>query len=407
MKLSLYIAKRYLFAKKSRNAINIISAVSVAGVMVGTMALVIILSVFNGLEKMVTGIFSTFDPDIRIEAARGKVFVPDSLLVVQLGETPGIDNHACILEENALLRYGEKQFIGTVRGVESHYPALTGLGGSMWDGEFLLSDQKGNEYAVVGLGVANNLGLRVNFVTPLAIYLPNRRGSISNPESAFNRHYIWPSGIFEVEQEFDSRYIFLPIGIVRDLLDYENEVSSIEVKLLPGFDMKQVTSRVKALFGSDYLVRDRFEQQELFYKVMKSEKLAIFIILTFIIIVASFNIIGSLTMLIIEKEKDIKILRSLGAGDRLIRRIFIYEGWMISVLGTLAGLTAGFLVCWVQQEFSIIRFQSESLILDAYPVVMKMQDFLLSGATVVAIGYAAAWYPVRYLNRKYLQKQEI
>lgn len=405
MKLPVYIAKRYLFAKKSRNAINIISAVSVAGVMVGTMALVIILSVFNGLEKMVTGIFSTFDPDIRIEATKGKVFVPDSTLLVQLRQVPGVENYAVTLEENALLRYGDKQFIGTVRGVESHYPSLTGLGESMWDGEFQLHDEKGNDYAVVGLGVANNLGLRVNFVTPLAIYMPDRTGSISNPESAFNRHYIWPSGIFEVEQEFDSRYVFLPIGIVRDLLRYTNEISSIEVKLLAGTDMQKATERVRSLFGNGYLVRDRFEQQELFYKVMKSEKLAIFIILTFIIIVASFNIIGSLTMLIIEKEKDIRILRSLGAGDSLIRRIFIYEGWMISIIGAMAGLAAGFIICWAQQTFGLVRFQSESLILDAYPVVMKFPDFLLSGATVLTIGYLAAWYPVRYLNRKYLQKQ--
>lgn len=373
--------------------------------MVGTMALVIILSVFNGLEKMVTGIFSTFDPDIRIEATKGKVFVPDSTLLVQLRQVPGVENYAVTLEENALLRYGDKQFIGTVRGVESHYPSLTGLGESMWDGEFQLHDEKGNDYAVVGLGVANNLGLRVNFVTPLAIYMPDRTGSISNPESAFNRHYIWPSGIFEVEQEFDSRYVFLPIGIVRDLLRYTNEISSIEVKLLAGTDMQKATERVRSLFGNGYLVRDRFEQQELFYKVMKSEKLAIFIILTFIIIVASFNIIGSLTMLIIEKEKDIRILRSLGAGDSLIRRIFIYEGWMISIIGAMAGLAAGFIICWAQQTFGLVRFQSESLILDAYPVVMKFPDFLLSGATVLTIGYLAAWYPVRYLNRKYLQKQ--
>ncbi len=405
MRLPLYIAKRYLFAKKSRNAINIISGVSVAGVMVGTMALVIILSVFNGLEKMVTGIFSTFDPDIRVTASRGKVFVPDSTMMVMIAGLPSVENYAVVLEENALLKYGERQFIGTVRGVDSNYPVITGLGNSMWDGEFTLADEKGTPYAVVGLGVANTLGIRVNFVTPLAIYMPDRKGNINNPESAFNRQYIWPSGIFEIEQEFDSRYVFIPLEMMRELLDYEKEITAIEIKLTEGTDLKQATGEVRDLFGSDFLVQDRFEQQELFYRVMKAEKLAIFIILTFIIIIASFNIIGSLTMLIIEKEKDIKILRSLGAGDNLIRTIFIYEGWMISVFGALAGLAVGFIVCWAQQTFGLIRFQSESLMLDAYPVVMKLQDFIISAATVLTIGYIAAWYPVRYLSKKYLQKE--
>lgn len=378
---------------------------SVAGVMVGTMALVIILSVFNGLEKMVTGIFSTFDPDIRVTASRGKVFVPDSTMMVMIAGLPSVENYAVVLEENALLKYGERQFIGTVRGVDSNYPVITGLGNSMWDGEFTLADEKGTPYAVVGLGVANTLGIRVNFVTPLAIYMPDRKGNINNPESAFNRQYIWPSGIFEIEQEFDSRYVFIPLEMMRELLDYEKEITAIEIKLTEGTDLKQATGEVRDLFGSDFLVQDRFEQQELFYRVMKAEKLAIFIILTFIIIIASFNIIGSLTMLIIEKEKDIKILRSLGAGDNLIRTIFIYEGWMISVFGALAGLAVGFIVCWAQQTFGLIRFQSESLMLDAYPVVMKLQDFIISAATVLTIGYIAAWYPVRYLSKKYLQKE--
>lgn len=376
------------------------------GVMVGTMALIIILSVFNGLEKMVTEIFSTFDPDIKITAARGKVFVPETGKMLKIKDIPGVEDFAVTLEENALLRYDERQFIGTVKGVDANYQKMTGLGNSMWDGEFILSDSLGNPYAVIGMGVANTLGIRVNFVTPLAIYMPNRMGSINNPESSFNRQYIWPSGIFEVEQEFDSKYVFIPLPLVRELLDYEDEVSAIEVKLVPGADMKQAASHVRDLFGEGFTVQDRFEQQDLFYKVMKSEKLAIFIILTFIIIIASFNIIGSLTMLIIEKEKDVRILRSLGARDSLIRKIFIYEGWMISIIGTFAGLAAGFIICWAQQEYSLVRFQSESLILDAYPVVMKLPDFLLTGITVLTIGYIAAWYPVRYLNKKYLQKPD-
>jgi len=401
LRLSLYIAKRYLFAKKSRNAINIISAVSVAGVMVGTMALVIILSVFNGLEKMVTGIFSTFDPDVKITTIRGKVFVPDSTTLVLLKGVNGVESFAMTLEENALLRYGERQFIGTLRGVDDNYPKMTGLNKAMWDGEFRLYDEKGNPSAVIGLGVANTLGIRLNFITQLAIYMPDRKGSISNLETAFNRKFLYPSGIFDIEQEFDSKYLFVPIGLVRDLLDYTNEISAIEIKLLPGTDMKRAASDIRQLFGEDFLVQDQFEQQELFYKVMKSEKLAIFMILTFILIIASFNIIGSLTMLIIEKEKDIKILRSLGASDQLIKKIFIYEGWMISVIGAFAGLIAGFFICWIQQKFGLIRFDSESLVIDAYPVVIKLTDFFTVGATVLFIGYLAALYPVHYLSRKF------
>lgn len=404
MKLSLYIAKRYLLAKKSRNAINIISGVSVTGVMTGTMALIIILSVFNGLEKMVTEIFGTFDPDVKITAARGKVFVPDTVNLQQLTAMPFVESYAVMLEENALLTYGERQFLGTLRGVGEEYIAITGLKERMWDGEFMLKDKQGNPAAVLGLGLANSLGVRLNFITPLAVYVPNRSVNIARSETAFNRRYLFPSGIFEIEQEFDSQHLFVPISLARELLGYSNEVTAIEVKLTPDNDLKRTTLEIRELFGPEYRVQNRFEQQELFYKVIKSERLAIYIILTFILIVASFNIIGSLTMLIIEKEKDIIILRNLGASDSLIRKIFIYEGWMISVAGAVTGLALGFIVCWVQQQFGLIKFQSESLVIDAYPVVMRAGDFLLVAVTVLLIGYLAAWYPVRYLSKKYLQK---
>ncbi len=407
MKLSLYIAKRYLFAKKSRNAINVISAISVAGVMVGTMALVIVLSVFNGLEKMVTGIFGTFDPDIKVSPARGKVFVPDTMSLEEMAELPFVESYALILEENALLLYGERQALGTVRGVDEHYVRVTGLRDRMWDGEFILRDQRGTPRAVIGLGLANSLGIRLNFITLLEIYMPNRLGSVMRPETAFKREYINPGGIFEIEQEFDSRHLFVPIELMRNLLEYENEVSSIEITISEGADLRSSARHVREIFGDGYLVQDRFEQQELFYRVIKSERLAIFIILTFILIVASFNIIGSLTMLIIEKKRDVSVLRSLGADNALIRRIFIYEGWMISVAGAAAGLLVGFLVCLVQQQFGIVKFHSESLVIDAYPVVMKGGDFLLVTVTVLSIGYIAAWYPVWYLTKKYLQNQKL
>ena len=405
MKLSLYIAKRYLFAKKSRNAINVISAISVAGVTVGTMALITILSVFNGLEEMVKTIFSTSDPEIRITPVKGKVFSPDTLMLRRLSAIDGVEVYAETLEETALLRYDERQYIATVKGVSMNYAQVTQLDTAMWDGDFTLKGENGRPYAVAGLGVANFLGMRLNFVSPLTIYMPDRRARLStNPDNAFTRKYIFLSGIFAVEQEFDSKYVFLPIDFARELLDYTDEVSSIEVKIKPGSDEKKTQKAIKEVVGDSFLVQNRYEQQEMFYRVMKAERLAIYVILTFILIIASFNIIGSLTMLMIEKERDIDILRSLGADNRLIKKIFIYEGWMISFIGTIIGLIIGALLCAAQEHFGIVKLAGESLLIDAYPVRMKIIDFFIVAGTVLAIGYGAAWYPVHYLSRRQLKE---
>jgi len=407
VKLSLYIARRYLFAKKSRNAINVISAVSVAGVAVGTMALIIVLSVFNGLEKMVHSIFNTFDPDLKITAVEGKTFIPDSSSLVQLTDMEGVSCYTLTLEENALLTYDDRQFIATVKGVDGRYQDVSGIDSAMWDGEFMLNAENGRPYAIPGVGIASYLGLNINFRTPLYIYVPRRTASVSiDPENAFKRLFIFPSGIFQVEQELDSRYVFVPLDFARDLLDYEREVSSVEVKFSGSDDPAQVQKEVKKIFGDSFSVQNRYEQQEIFYKVMRSERLAIFLILTLILVIASFNIIGSLTMLIIEKERDIGILKSLGADKTLIRKIFIFEGWFISILGAVVGVILGFGICWIQQTYGIVKLQSESLIMDAYPVVMKLRDFIIVPATVLLIGYWAAWYPVRYLTRKYLRDEK-
>ncbi len=404
MKLSLYIAKRYLFAKKSRNAINVISAVSVAGVTVGTMALIIVLSVFNGLEKMVSSIFNTFDPEIEITAAEGKTFVADSVRLKLLSETEGVSCYSLTIEENALLKYGERQYIATIKGVDENYPLVSGIDSSMWEGEFILAADNGRPYAVPGLGVSQYLGIRVNFITPLNIYVPRKSGSTGmNAENAFNRKYIFPSGIFEVEKEYDSKYIYLPLEFARELTENDGAVSAIEIRTASP-DTKALEKKIRKIFGDGFVVKNRFEQQEIFYKVMRSERLAIFMILTLILVIASFNIIGSLTMLIIEKERDIEILKSLGADNNLIRKIFIFEGWLISIIGAAAGLILGFFVCWLQQTFGLVRLQSTSLIMDAYPVIMKLKDFIIVPATVLLIGYWAAWYPVRYLTRKFLSK---
>lgn len=405
MKLSVYIAKRYLFAKKSRNAINVISAVSVAGVAVGTMTLIIVLSVFNGLEKLVSTIFNTFDPDIKITAAQGKTFTADTAMLTFLSNTDGIQSYSLALEENALLKYGDRQFIATIKGVDDNYHKVTGIDSSMWEGEFALESENGRQFAIPGLGVSQYLGIRINFLTPVFIYVPRKTASTNlNAENAFNRKYVFPSGIFEVEKEYDSKYVYLPISFVRELTDNENMTSSVEIKVKNADDTDAVKRSIARTLGDDYVVQNRYEQQEIFYKVMKSERLAIFVILTLILIIASFNIVGSLTMLIIEKERDIEILKSLGADNDMIRNIFIFEGWLISIIGAGAGIILGFLVCWLQQTFGLVRLQSDSLLMDAYPVVMKFKDFIAVPATVLLIGYWAAWYPVRYLTKRFLSK---
>jgi lipoprotein-releasing system permease protein len=405
VKLSFYIAKRYLFAKKSRNAINVISAVSVAGVAVGTMALIIILSVFNGLEKMVSAIFNTFDPNIKITAARGKTFEVDSSMLKLLANVDGVACYSLTIEENALLKYGERQYIATIKGVDENYAKVSGIDSAMWEGEFVLRTDKGIPRAIPGLGVASNLGLRINFINPLNIYVPRRSGSSSaNPENAFNKKYVSPSGIYEVEKDYDSKYVYVPIEFARDLIENPNGVSSIEVRFTEKTDPASVQKKISSIYGKGYLVKNRYEQQEIFYKVMKSERVAIFFILTLILVIASFNVIGSLTMLIIEKQRDIGILRSLGADNNLIRKIFIFEGWLISIIGASAGIVLGFVVCWLQQTFGIIRLNSDSLMMDAYPIVMKLKDFIVVPVTVLLIGYWAAWYPVRFLTKRLLSR---
>jgi lipoprotein-releasing system permease protein len=405
VKLSLYIAKRYLFAKKSRNAINIISSVSVAGVATGTMALIIILSVFNGLEKLVTTIFNTFDPDIRITAAEGKTFAADPAKLKLLSNINGVSCYSLTIEENALLKYEEKQFIATIKGVDENYARVSNIDSSMWEGKFMMKSDNGRAWAVPGIGIAQYLGIRISFVNPILIYVPRRTADTdTDPDKAFNRDFIFPSGIFQVEQSYDSKYIYIPLDFARDLIEKPGMSSAIEIKLAGGVNADAVQKEIVKLYGSSFVVQNRFQQQELFYKVMQSERLAIFFILTLILIIASFNIIGSLTMLIIEKERDIEILKSLGADNNLIRKIFIIEGWMISIIGAAAGILLGFIVCWLQQRYGFIKLNSDSLIMNSYPIVLKLKDFIIVPATVLLIGYWAAWYPVRYLTKKYLSK---
>ena len=405
MKLSLYIAKRYLFAKKSRNAINIISSVSVAGVAVGTMALIIILSVFNGLETMVSAIFNTFDPDIKITASEGKTFIADTARLKLLANVDGLSCYSLTIEDNALLKYGSRQYIATIKGIDDNYAMVSNIDSSMWEGVFMLRNDKGRPYAIPGLGVATYLGIRVNFITPLEILFPKKSGGTNiTAENSLNQKFIFPSGIFQVEKEYDSKYVYIPIDLARELTENEKGVSTIEIRFKQNADPRDVQKEIIKIFGKGFKVQNRYEQQAIFYKVMRSERLAIFFILTLILVIASFNIIGSLTMLIIEKERDIEILKSLGADNNLIRKIFIFEGWMISIIGAFSGIILGFIVCWLQQTYGFVKLNSQSLIMDSYPVVLKMKDFIIVPGTVLLIGYWAAWYPVRFLTKKYLNK---
>ncbi len=270
-------------------------------------------------------------------------------------------------------------------------------------GEFILKQKKQN-FAVVGQGVAYYLSLGLNYIDPIVIYVPRRDANITtNPARAFNRDYIFPSGVFGIQQEFDTKYIIVPLDYARALFDYNNEISAVEVKLNDHAQLEKVENDLKNILGKDFVIKNRHEQHESFYKIMKSEKIFIFIILTFILIIASFNIIGSLTMLIIDKKDDIATFRSLGANMQTIRQIFLTEGWLITIVGAFFGLILGGLICWVQIEFELVRLQgSASFIIDAYPVKLNWLDFIAVFVTISLIGFLAAWYPVRYITKRYV-----
>jgi len=406
--LPFYIAKRYLLGKKSQNAINIISGISVLGISTGTMALVIVLSVFNGFDTLVKSLYNTFDPDIHISSMEEKTFTPDQHTTQAILSIPGVSAVSEVLEDNVLLLYNDRQHIATVKGVDENFTDVSGLDSMIYDGEMKLKDHN-RPYVVVGQGVAYSLGIRLNFIEPLYIYTIDRtaRINMSQPEESIRRDFIYPSGIFSIEQDYDSRYIICPIDFVRDLLLYHNEVTHLEVKLDPGFPGEEVQQEIQSLMGDGYQVKNREQQNEMFYRVMRSEKWAIFLILTFILIIASFNIIGSLSMLIIDKKKDILTLRNMGAGNRLIKRIFLVEGWLISVLGSITGLFLGTAISWIQQRFGVIELTgSGSFIIDAYPVQIEMLDIILIWITVLFIGLIAARYPVQQISKKYLASIE-
>ncbi|MFW5821366.1 MAG: ABC transporter permease [Bacteroidota bacterium] len=408
MNLSFYIAKRYLFSKKKRNAINVISLISILGVAVGVAALVVVLSVFNGFDHVIKSLINSFDPDIKITTIQGKTFLPEDAGKTLIADLEGIATVSEVLEENSLVRYDEKQFIATIKGVDESFIDVTGIDTMIREGDFIL-EQQGKPVAVVGHGVAYSLRIGLNFLQPLVFYVPKRTGTYSmiNPENAFNRKAVFPSGIFSIEQNYDSRYILLPVEVVRELLEYENEISALEIKIEDDADIRDLKEKIRGIAGENFKVQDRYEQNEVFYRIMRSEKWATFMILTLILIIASFNIIGSLTMLIIDKKDDITTLKNLGASNGLIRNIFLMEGWMISIIGSFLGVFFGTLISLLQQYFEIIKIGgSGTFVISAYPVDYQFTDIILVWATILFIGFVAAYIPARKISTADLSVHE-
>lgn len=402
LSFSFRIARRYLFSKKSHNAINIISGVSASGVAIGAMALVCVLSVFNGFESLISDMFSAFDPDLKITLTHGKTFDANSPEFNKLRKEKSVAYFTEVVEENALLRFKNKQMPATIKGVSNDFEKMTRIDSIMYDGNFILYDGA-FQRAVPGVGVASILGLGAHFIDPLYIYAPKRTSKINllRPENSFNQMGTFVSGIFSVKQlQYDDHYVLVSIEFARDLFEYDKStVSAIELKLAKSVDKEQVQKQIQTLLGDRFQVKNRYEQQESFFKIMKIEKWITYLILCFILLIASFNIIGSLSMLIIDKKSDIETLRNLGANNQLIKRIFLFEGWMISGVGALVGIGFGAILCLLQEHFGFLKLGT-GYVVDAYPVVTNPMDMLLVFMTVLIMGFLAAYYPVRYIRTK-------
>ena len=408
MNLPLFIAKRYLVSKKKQNIINIISAISAGGIIIGTMALVIVLSVFNGFQTLIDTFFSSFDPDLKISPVEGKMFNPKDFDFEKIKEHPDVIHYAEIIEEVALLKYGSQIYPAVVKGVTNNYTTYTGIDSLIIDGEFLL-EKDGINYAVVGQGVAYNLGVRPQFTDHIMVYVPKKGKQVSiNPARAINHNYIYPSGVFAVLEEIDSKYIIVSSQFAAELFESGDEVSIVELGINPDANSKKVQKEIEKLLGPEFHVKNKYQQHDLIYKTMQSEKWAAYLILIFILVIASFNILSSLSMLIIDKKEDIHILRSMGATSKTIGKIFLFEGWLISVIGAVAGTVLGIFVVWLQITFEFISFpQNGTFLITGYPVKIIISDIILILGVVLLIGFIASWYPIKFISRKYITNQAL
>lgn len=408
MNFPFYIAKRYLFSKKSHNAINVISGVSVCGVALATLAMVCTLSVFNGFRDLVATMFTAFDPELKITSVNGKVFDSEDERIQSISQWPEVEVFSCSLEDNAMVQYKGRQAMVVIKGVEDNFNQLTAIDSILYGrGELILHDEV-VDYAIPGIELVSVLGTGIRFLNPLEVFAPKRGAKINvaNPTTSFQTDYLHSSGlVFAVnQQKYDASYILTSLSFARNLFQYDTEVSSVELKLLPDANFSQVKDKIEDLLGSDFKVQDRYEQQLDTYRIMEVEKLISYIFLTFILLIACFNVIGSLSMLIIDKRKDVETLRNLGADNKLVYRIFLFEGCLISFIGALVGVVLGLVLCLIQQEFGILSLgngdMAGAFVVDAYPVSVQLGDVCLVLITVLLVSFLSVQYPVRYLFKK-------
>ena len=408
MNFPFFVARRYLFSKKSTHAINVISGISAVGVAVATMALVVTLSVFNGFHDLVATFFTNFDPQLKVTPVKGKTAPADDPILTQIRQMPEVEVATETVEDMALATYNGRQAMVIIKGVEDNFDSLTHIKDIVvGNGEFELHAAD-MHYGIPGIRLAETLQTGYTYKTPLKIYAPKREGQLNmaNPEDGFVEDELYSPGVvFMVKQaKYDKNHILTSIAFARNLFAQQGMLSSLEMRLKPGSDFESVKQRMQQVAGDKYRVCDRFEQQEDTFKIMKIEKLMAYVFLTYILIVACFNIIGSISMLIIDKKNDVLTLRNLGASDKQIVRVFLFEGRMISAIGAVAGILVGLLLCWLQQRYGIVGLgqSSGSFVVDAYPVSVHPEDILLVFVTVIAVGWTAVWYPVRYFAKRLL-----
>ena len=408
MNYRLFIARRYLFSRKSHHAINIISGISVAGVAIATMAMVCTLSVFNGFRDLVAGLFTAFDPQLRVTLTEGTSVSQDDEALQRLRRHPDVKVYTPVMEGQALVVQDRRQQVVTVMGVADNFTEQASINNILYgDGSFCLHADV-LEYGVLGLRLAARLGLSANFPDPLQVYAPKRgeRVNMANPLSSFNHDELQSPGVvFNVQQSrYDDNYIITSLGFAQRLFDQRGRITSVELRLRDGVSLSSAKRELRQLLGARFQVQDRFEQQADVFRIMRIEKLISFVFLTFILLIACFNIIGSLSMLMIDKRQDVRTLRSLGATDGQVCDIFMLEGRMISLAGAAVGLLLGLALCWLQQEFGLISMGSSagSFIVEAYPVSVHVGDLVIVFLTVLVVGWAAVWWPVRYLSRRLL-----
>jgi ABC-type Zn uptake system ZnuABC Zn-binding protein ZnuA/ABC-type lipoprotein release transport system permease subunit len=385
--------------------------VSVCGVVVATIAMICSLSVFNGFRELTSTLFSVFDPELKITPVEGKVFDPTTPEMKQICEFPEIRLVCEVLEEKAIVQYSDRQDVSVLKGVDTTFNQLVSIDTAIIDGEFLLSEDE-FFYAILGIGLASTLGVNAAFSHPLEVHIPKRTGTVNmaNPAASYLVEYVYIGGVYHINQPvYDNGFMLVSIDFMRSILDYDKEVSALELKLAPGADVSSVKKKITQLIGEGFTVRDRYEQQDLSFRVMQIEKRFTYLMFCFILVLALFNVIGSLAILMIEKEADIIKLRNMGADNRLINRIFLLEGWMISFLGAIIGMIVGILLCLLQKRFGLISLgdTSGAFIIDAYPVEIEWTDVLTVFVTVISIGFLAVLYPVHYFGRKWLNKAAV